>query len=165
MKTATKTKTPEVPVLVVGALGRPTDQAFCQEEPDGSQFIFNASMAARIGAEDPDSAVWFDLWKMGVTEAVILERYKALDKQFALSDACDLTRPVVFVPYKGAHLLIDGWHRAYKAAVTRTRLLPAYLLTPEQAQRCLMCHIPAGMLREMERGAKPAPAGCPAAGR
>ncbi|RBQ15333.1 hypothetical protein DP939_36445 [Spongiactinospora rosea] len=50
----------------------------------------------------------------------------------------DLSEPVIAVPVPdaGGPLVIDGWHRIYKALTTGTDRLPAILLTPEEERIC-----------------------------
>lgn len=46
----------------------------------------------------------------------------------------DLTKPVIVAPIPGAdgNLIIDGWHRVWKARITGVTSLPAVLLTPDE---------------------------------
>ena len=50
----------------------------------------------------------------------------------------------MFVPVDDKVRLIDGWHRLLKAVLTGVDILPAYFLTQEEADACLVCCLPPG---------------------
>ena len=74
-----------------------------------------------------------------ITPEHIRERYPDLDIGHAsqLTDE-DLERPLLLVPLRGRHQLIDGWHRLYRAVTAGIAELPARVLTDEEAQAVLM---------------------------
>ena len=74
-----------------------------------------------------------------ITPEHILERYPDLDIAHAsqLTDE-DLERPLLFVPLRGRHQLIDGWHRLYRAVTDGIAELPARVLTDEEANAVLV---------------------------
>ncbi|MGI5281727.1 hypothetical protein ACQEVF_59300 [Nonomuraea polychroma] len=48
----------------------------------------------------------------------------------------DLTKPLIVAPIPDAgNLVIDGWHRIWKARKTGVETLPAHLLAPEEEYR------------------------------
>jgi hypothetical protein len=55
---------------------------------------------------------------------------------------CDLSVPLLFVPFAGRHQLVDGWHRLARALIEGETLglaeLPAFLLTQEEADSLLL---------------------------
>jgi hypothetical protein len=70
-----------------------------------------------------------------------------IDKDFALSDACDPTIPGICVTIetevegkvKKDYLLIDGWHRLYKVWYHQlSEGLPVLLLTSEESKQVRM---------------------------
>ena len=56
----------------------------------------------------------------------------------------DLSKPLLFVPFKDSHQLIDGWHRLFKAATTGVDVLPALVLTQEDADASLIVRLAPG---------------------
>jgi hypothetical protein len=62
------------------------------------------------------------------------------DPTYALSDAVDVSVPVLVVPFvggdAGAEHLIDGWKRFYKAMHTGHEYVLAHFLTEEEEQVC-----------------------------
>lgn len=65
----------------------------------------------------------------------------SVDEEYAMSDAVDLTEPVIIGWFDvedddgeliRQHLVIDGWHRVYRALEEGVETLPAYMLTPEE---------------------------------
>jgi len=66
----------------------------------------------------------------------------AIDPVFAMSDRIDRERPVILalVQFPGSVratlLLIDGFHRLYRAAQDGQEAIPCYVLIPEEEQVC-----------------------------
>ena len=56
----------------------------------------------------------------------------------------DRSKPLLFVPFNGSHQLIDGWHRLFKAAKTGVDVLPALVLTQEDADASLIVRLAPG---------------------
>jgi hypothetical protein len=52
-----------------------------------------------------------------------------VDEQRAMSDAIDLSVPIILVRIESSTLPIDGWHRIYKATQTKAGPLPAHLIS------------------------------------
>jgi hypothetical protein len=59
-----------------------------------------------------------------------------------------LTKPVIFLPFKGEHLLIDGWHRLYRAVTEGVGTLPCHILTEAEAREILASRKPKGGIDE-----------------
>jgi len=81
------------------------------------------AQAAAAGGIDPAAAKN----EGGVTGGLV-----AIDQAYAMS--VDLSKPLIVATIHGAadhhaYLLIDGWHRLYKAAATHVPVLSAYVLT------------------------------------
>ena len=107
----------------------------------GWQWIWNASKAERLGKASNRLFV-FSLLDAGITPEKILSQYPDLDEVHALNS--DISKPIVFVAFKGKDQLVDGWHRLYKASLLGVDDLLAYFLTPEQAEACLILKLPPG---------------------
>ena|SRR5216683_4170421 len=61
-----------------------------------------------------------------------------IDEVYAMSDAVDILKPVIVATLPGRYgtLLIDGYHRAYKAAARDAPLIPAHCLSVEDSRAC-----------------------------
>jgi hypothetical protein len=117
------------------------DQVYSMEDTDGTTYYWNATEGRRL-AERAGAVLDFCPADFGIDLAHIRERYHNLNEAYALFT--DLSEPLLFVPFTGqgsdrptAHL-IDGWHRLFKAVATGVEVLPAYLLTQEQADNILL---------------------------
>jgi hypothetical protein len=127
------------------------DQVFSMDDADsGLTYHWNASEGRRM-AERRGDILDFCPSDFGIDLAHIRERYQKLDEAYAMFT--DLTVPLLFVPFAGSGSsgsdhptaqLIDGWHRLFKAVVTGAEVLPAYLLTQEEADRILIGKTPLG---------------------
>ncbi|WP_433426237.1 hypothetical protein ACQP1V_43070 (plasmid) [Microtetraspora malaysiensis] len=57
-----------------------------------------------------------------------------IDEAYAAT--VDLTKPLILAPFADCgNLVIDGWHRIWKARRDGVETLPAHLLTPEEEYR------------------------------
>lgn len=117
------------------------DQVFSLETPSGWQYHWSISEARRYAEARRE------LWSISLSEyQMTLERlrehYPDVDETYALTT--DLTNPLIFVPLENAIQLIDGFHRLAKALLTNVDILPAYFLTQEEADACLVCSLPPG---------------------
>ncbi len=127
------------------------DQIFSMDDADsGLTYHWNASEGRRR-AERRGDILDFCPGDFGIDIAHIRERYQKLDEAYAMFT--DLTIPLLFVPFAGpgsrgsdrpTAQLIDGWHRLFKAVVTGVEVVPAYLLTQEEADRILIGKTPLG---------------------
>jgi hypothetical protein len=107
---------------------------------EGHTYVWNVTQAWRLVQELPRDPVYFHPAEQGVTVAHLNERYPSLDWEYAKTT--DLTRPLLFVPYNGQAQMLDGWHRLGRAVLEGVAELPAYLLTQEEADECLILHLP-----------------------
>jgi len=117
------------------------DQAFSYDTEDGWQYHWSVAEAKRI-AEATATLGEISLSETGMNLARIRQLYPDLDEKRALTR--DLTVPLLFLPFYGQHVLIDGWHRTYKALLTGVDILPCYLLTEQDANACLIIALPPG---------------------
>lgn len=121
-------------------LGSPFDQVYSMvDNTDGWQYCWSVAEAtnrARIKAD----LVMFSLSEAGITPDVIRSLYEEMDEARAMSR--DLSVPVLFIPFKERHQLIDGWHRLFKAAMIGVDMLPALILSQEDADASLILKQP-----------------------
>jgi len=63
-----------------------------------------------------------------------------INKEHAMSDEVDLSRPLIAVPItvdgETSNVVIDGWHRIYKARQQGLATLPSYVLSAEEELVC-----------------------------
>ena len=122
-------------------LGSLLDQVYSFEDNDGTQYHWSVAEASRRALQR--GAYWtVCLSEIGLTCDSIRARYQDLDEAHALTR--DLSRPLLFVPFGGSHQLIDGWHRLFKAAKTGVDVLPALVLTQEDADASLIVRLAPG---------------------
>jgi len=122
-------------------LGSFLDQVYSFEDNDGTQYHWSVAEATRRA--QVRGAYWtVSLSEIGLTCASIRARYQGLDEAHALTR--DLSKPLLFVPFNGSHQLIDGWHRLFKAATTGVDVLPALVLTQEDADASLIVRLAPG---------------------
>lgn len=129
---------PDGAVLTIHNLN---DQVYSMEHTDGTQYHWSVAQA-REKAQARGEIVTVSLSELGVTPERVVRHYDGLDTEYALTT--DLREPLLFVPFGEKHQLIDGHHRLFKAAVLGVDLLPAYILTEEEADSCLVCKLPPG---------------------
>ena len=107
-----------------------------RDNEDGKTYYWNASEGRRLAEERRAEIVAVYLADVGMTPAKVLEMCPELDREWALGlPGTTVLRPVLFVPHKEKHVLIDGWHRMYKAAVLGLTWVPAHVLTESEARR------------------------------
>ena len=102
---------------------------------DGRRYLWNATEGRKIaeGAGRPYVAVYPE--EAGITKESLRKLAPDLELEKALAlPALALLTPVLFVPHRGQHVLIDGWHRVAKAVHQGFPCLPAYVLTEEEAE-------------------------------
>lgn len=125
------------------------DETFSFEH-NGQTYLWNVSRAKAIIAERPRDPDHFRPAEQGVTREHLEERYPTLDWEYARTT--DLAQPLLFVPFAGRAQCIDGWHRLGRAVLEGISELPAYLLTEEEANECLVFRLPPG---ENQKGGRP----------
>jgi hypothetical protein len=119
-----------------------TDQVYSlEDEQDGAQYHWSVSEALRR-AQVRGQLYTVSLCACGITLEKVRALYVGLDETYALTT--ELTRPLLFVPFKGKDQLIDGWHRVAHALLAGVDVLPACFLTQEEADACLVCKLPPG---------------------
>ena len=121
-------------------LGSAFDQVFSYDTEDGWQYHWSVAEAKRRAEATVLSEI--SLSETGMTRELILSLYPDLDERYALTR--DLTQPLLFLPFYGKHVLIDGWHRTYKALLTGVDILPCYLLSEKDTKDCLIIALPPG---------------------
>lgn len=117
------------------------DQVFSLETPSGWQFHWSISEARRY-AEARGELWTISLSEYQMTLERLREHYPDVDESYALTT--NLAEPLLFVPLEKAIQLIDGFHRVARALLTNVDILPAYFLTQEEADACLVCSLPPG---------------------
>ena len=100
------------------------------DSEDGRTYYWNATEGRRLAERRKAETVSVYLADFGMTPEKVLEMCPDLDRDKALSlPPIALLSPVLFVPHRGKHVLVDGWHRMYLAAWFRIPCLPALILT------------------------------------
>src|SRR5690242_11289552 len=89
-----------------------THQVFVHQADDGTIRGWDATLGNEIAA-DGRSPMLFGLADHSVTDELIKWLCPELDEEHAMTR--DLSRPLLFIPFGEAGLLIDGWHRLWKA--------------------------------------------------
>ncbi len=115
------------------------DEVFSTEDLQGTQYHWNVTKGRRI-AEKRGEVHIVSLSQMGATIERIREQYDGMNEFYALTT--DLSKPLLFVPMGEEQQLIDGWNRIFHAAFLGVDELPAYILTQEEADSCLLCTLP-----------------------
>jgi hypothetical protein len=115
------------------------DEAFSHVAADGTLRAWNVTRGNEI-ASSGHELMLFPLAYHGVTPEKVRELYDGIDAEHATE--ADLTRPLLFIPFFGETLLIDGWHRLYRAACLGVEELPMYLLTQEEADAIRWLEVP-----------------------
>ena len=85
-----------------------TDQVYSMEDDEGWQWHWSISEAL-ARAQDRDDLITVSLSEMGMTTERIRHQYDGMDELYAMTT--DLEQPLIFVPFRDIHQLIDGWHR------------------------------------------------------
>lgn len=63
-------------------------------------------------------------------------RWVLVDEEKAMGLDTDLTEPLIAADLGDHFLVIDGWHRIYKAFHTGISTLPCRVLTPQETRKC-----------------------------
>ena len=135
-------------------LGSLLDQVYSFEDDDGTQYHWSVAEASRRALQR--GQYWtVCLSEIGLSCQSIRARYQGLDEAHAMTR--DLGQPLLFVPFKDSHQLIDGWHRLFKAAATGVDVLPALVLTPEDADASLIVRLAPGQGLDWGQGAEAKP--------
>ena len=116
-------------------------QSFTHEAPDGTLRAWDVTRAMEI-LEDGRQPMLFSLSEHGVTVEKVRELYPDVDEEYAMS--CNVNVPLIFIPFFGQCLLIDGWHRLFHAARRGLSDVLIYLLTQEEADSIQWLELPPG---------------------
>ena len=111
-------------------------ETFSYTDGDGIGYVWNVTKALQIIESVPREMMIFAPEEQGVTLDHILERYPEIDEERARK--VDLSRPLLFIPFQGNSLLIDGWHRLYRAVAEGVQEVTCYELTQEEADSVLV---------------------------
>lgn len=134
--------TGEVHTLVVMDL-LPTDQIYSFVDSEDIEWHWNASLGMRLIELVPRETKLFYPSDHGIDLAHLRKRYPDIDESHAAH--ADLSRPILFVPFHdGTSVLVDGWHRLWRAVSESVEFLPCYELTPEEAAACLIARLDSG---------------------
>jgi len=112
------------------------NETFSFTDQDGVGYVWNVTKALKIIKESPRETVMFAPAEQGVTIEHIRQRYPDIDLEKAKKT--DLSQPLLFIPFQGNSLLVDGWHRLARAVLEGVEELPCYLLTEEEADSVLV---------------------------
>jgi len=123
-------------------------ETYVMTDEEGTHYEWDVTLGHRLAEERGADLFAFHPAEHAVTPEHIRRRYPDLNEEYAatLRDD-DLARPLLFLPFKGKHLLVDGWHRLFRSVTAPAGEalfpLPAYLLTEDEAQRILLDRVPA----------------------
>ena len=113
-------------------------ETYQMTDEDGTRYEWDVSLGRRLAQERGADVLPFCPAEHAITPEHLRERYPDLDEAYANAlSAADLARPLLFVPFQGRHLLVDGWHRLFRAVTAGVPELPAYLLTETEADAIL----------------------------
>ena len=119
-----------------------TGETFSFTDEYGTRYMWSVTQAKEVIAAAQVAAQDFDLAGQGITPERLMAQYPGLDTEKAAS--ANLSEPVIFIGFKGEHLLIDGWHRMYRAVSENAPTIPSYVLTEEEAGTILVSETPKG---------------------
>jgi DNA repair protein RadC len=116
------------------------------EHTDGHGTIraWDVTAGLRIAA-DGRPTVPFNLRELDLTIERIETLYQGIDSNYAMST--NLSRPLLYIPFFGAILVIDGWHRMWKAANLGIPELSVWRLNKEEADSIKWLELSAKSLR------------------
>lgn len=132
-------------------LGTRTDQVYYYKTDEGWQYHWAIAEATKR-AEAYGELSTVSLSDAEMTVELVRAMNRDLDEAYALST--NLLKPLIFVPFQleegeastgeraTVHVLIDGWHRVFKAASIGVDILPCYVLSQEDADACLIIKLP-----------------------
>ena len=113
----------------------PSDHAaFSFIGPDDIERAWNITRAQEL-VNDGREASPISLQAFGITAGRITELRPDLNVKRALTTNASL--PILLIPFFGSSLIIDGWHRLYRAAVLGCSEVRGHFLSAEEA-KCLM---------------------------
>ncbi|MES2461986.1 MAG: hypothetical protein V4671_15485 [Armatimonadota bacterium] len=111
-------------------------QVYEMQDVDGAVYRYDVTEGIRI-ARMRGEVLDFCPRDFGITAEHIRARYPDIDEAYA--HTTDLSRPLLFVlhpkPEEATAILIDGWHRLFRAVTEGGETLPAWALTREEAEQ------------------------------
>lgn len=116
-------------------------QTYTHEAIDGTLRAWDVTRGLEIAADGRETLLFF-LATHGVTPEKVEALYEGINEEYAMTT--DLSRPLLFIPFCGQMLLIDGHHRLWKAARLGISAVPIYLLTEEEANSIRWLELPPG---------------------
>jgi hypothetical protein len=110
---------------------------------DGRRYLWNATEGRRIAEASGRDIVAVYPEQAGITKENLSTFAPDLDLRRAQAlPGAALLVPLLFVPHRGKHVCIDGWHRIAKALYQGFPCLPAYVLTEEEAESIRLEELP-----------------------
>ena len=100
----------------------------------GVTYSWNATEGKRLAQAGNAEVLLVDLNAAGITKETLRILAPEVDVDRALSlPSTALLSPLLFVPHRGKHVCIDGWHRITKVVHQGVSTLPAVVLTLGEA--------------------------------
>jgi hypothetical protein len=112
------------------------DQIYSFVDEDGTRYHWNTTIGNQIAEQSGRETDLFCPSDQGVDLAHIRKRYPEINEDYAMTT--DITKPLLFVPFKGKMQLVDGWHRLLKAVTLGVLEVSAHVLTQEEADSVLL---------------------------
>jgi hypothetical protein len=124
-------------------------EMYAMTDEDGTRYEWDVALGRRLVEARYADSQDFCPAEHAITPEHIRARCPELDEGYAATlTGDDLARPLLFLPFRGRHLLlIDGWHRLFRCVTAppgeAPSCLPAYLLTEDEARQILLSRMPA----------------------
>lgn len=125
-------------------------ETYAMTDEDGTRYVWDVAQGRSLAEARGADPFAFHPAEHGITPEHIRARYPDLDERYAstLTDD-DLARPLLFLPFWGKHLLVDGWHRLWRCITAppgeAPSRLPAYVLTEAESDEILVSRVPSAM--------------------
>jgi len=122
-------------------------ETYAMTDEDGARYEWDVTLGRRLAEKRGAEPQAFCPAQHAITPEHIRRRYPELNEDYARTLTLDdLFRPLLFLPFKGKHLLVDGWHRLFRCVTAppgqAPLCLPAYLLTQDEAEQVLRDRMP-----------------------
>lgn len=114
---------------------------YTHEAADGTRRAWDVTRGNQIAA-DGRVPMLFGLAEHGITPEKVRVLYHGLNEAYAMTT--DPSKPLLMIPFSGEFLIVDGWHRLFKAAVLGVPDVLIYLLTQEEADAIQWLELPPG---------------------
>ncbi len=96
----------------------------------------NAIRAANQWLDEDGPIRWSEPDEQGWRTQLSYDGAIGIDRDHALSDAIDITIPIIMIRLAGGVMVIDGWHRIFRARHEGVEYLAAHILTEEEELDC-----------------------------